>query len=67
MNHLIVRLGALLGHALLNIIIVSYATGFDIAGSWLAVTGFFLLLFLLFVLFVKHLISFINYIKTKTK
>ena len=67
MELLFVRIGALLAHALLNIVIISYATNYDISGSWVAVTGFVLLLFLLLVLFIRHLLSFIHFIKTKTK
>jgi hypothetical protein len=67
MNTFFFRIGALLLHALLNIIMVSWLTNYDITGSWLAVTGFLCLLFLLAILFIKHLLSFIQYIKTKTK
>jgi hypothetical protein len=67
MDHIFVRIGAILAHILLNIIIISYATSYDISGSWLTATGFFLLAFLLLVLFIKHLLSFINFIKNKSK
>jgi len=67
MNSLFLRVGALLVHAFLNIVIVSYATNYDITGSWLAVGGFVLLLFVLLALFIRHLLSFIKYINTKTK
>ncbi len=67
MNTFFFRIGALLLHALLNIIVVTWITNFDITGSWIAVIGFILLLFLLLVVFLKHLLSFIHYIKTKTR
>ena len=67
MNNFFLRIGAILLHALLNIILVSWITNYDISGSWIAVIGFLCLLFLLVILFIKHLLSFIQYIKTKTK
>ena len=67
MNTFFFRTGAILLHAVLNVILVTWITNFDITGSWLAVIGFMILLFLLLVLFLKHILSFITYIKTKTK
>jgi hypothetical protein len=67
MDNLILRIGALLAHAFLNIVLVSYLFNFDITGSWLAVTLFFVALFILLIFFIKHFISFVNYLKTKTK
>ena len=66
MNSLFLRVGALLAHVILNIVIVAYATDYDVSGSWLAFIGFLILLFILLALFLKHLISFIQFIKTKT-
>ncbi|HEU4634418.1 MAG TPA: hypothetical protein VFS22_10555 [Flavisolibacter sp.] len=67
MDSFIIRVAALLAHAFLNIVIVSYLTNLDISGSWLRVSVFLIILFILLVLFIKHFISFINYLKTKTK
>ena len=67
MNQFFLRTGAILVHAFLNIILVSWITRYDISGSWLAVIGFILLLFVLLILFLKHILAFIHYIKTKTK
>ena len=64
MNNKILRTAALLIHALLNIVITSWLTNFDITGSWLMVIVFVLTLFVLVVLFVKHILSFINFLKT---
>lgn len=67
MNTLLLRMGALLLHAFLNFIFISWLFKFDITGSWIAFGGFFLLLFVLLIVFIKHLVSFINYIKSVTK
>jgi hypothetical protein len=67
MDAIYFRVGAILAHVILNIIIISWIVNFDITASWLRVAGFAALLFILLVLFIKHLISFINYLKTKTK
>ena len=67
MDAIYLRVGAILAHVILNIIIISWIVNFDITGSWLKVAGFAAVLFILLVLFIKHLISFINYLKTKTK
>jgi len=66
MNKLITRTLALLFHALLNVFLISYITDFDVSGSWLGFTGFVLFLLLLLFLFVRHLLIFIQYIKTTT-
>jgi len=67
MNNTILRVGALFIHVIVNIVIVAYVTRYDISGSWLSFAGFMVLLFILLIAFIKHLISFISFIKTKTK
>lgn len=67
MNKLLIRTGALLLHAAANIFLVTYLTNFDITGSWLAIAGFVIVMGVLLVLFIKHLLSFLYFIKTKTK
>ena len=67
MNKLFIRVGALLAHVLLNVVLVTYATNYDITGSWLLTALFSLFLFLLLTLFIWHLLSFIKFIKTNTK
>ena len=67
MDAIYLRVGAMLAHVILNIIITSWIVNFDISASWLRVAGFAAVLFILLVLFIIHLISFINYLKTKTK
>ncbi|KIC95838.1 hypothetical protein [Flavihumibacter solisilvae] len=54
-------------HALINFIFISWLTDFDITGSWLTVIGFAFLVLLVIGTIMAHVISFINYIKTKTK
>ena len=66
MNHLLFRLAALLLHAVLNFILLSYLMDYDITGSWLKVVGFVLLIFMLLIAFIVHLLSFIKLIKTRT-
>ena len=66
MNHLLFRLAALLLHAVLNFILISYLMDYDITGSWLKVVGFVLLIFMLLIAFIVHLLSFIKLIKTRT-
>ena len=66
MNHLLFRLAALLLHAVLNFILISYLMDYDITVSWLKVVGFVLLIFMLLIAFIVHLLSFIKLIKTRT-
>ena len=66
MNHLLFRLAALLLHAVLNFILISYLMDYDITGSWLKVVGFVLLIFMFLIAFIVHLLSFIKLIKTRT-
>ena len=67
MNNWVIRLFAILLHAALSIILVSYLIDYDITGRWITFIGFIILLLALFYLFVRHLISFYYFIKTKTK
>ena len=61
------RVVLLLLHALVNFILISWLTDFDITGSWLTVIGFTFFVLLVIGTIIAHIISFINYIKTKTK
>lgn len=67
MNGILLRTGLLLIHGFLNFVLVSYLLNFDLTGSWLALTGFIILLFTLMVLFIRHVFFFYSFIKTKTK
>ena len=67
MNDFVLRTTALILHAAANIIIVTYLFNYDITGSWVFFIGFIALLLLLLFLFIKHLLSYIYFIKTKTK
>ncbi|MCE3282436.1 MAG: hypothetical protein K0Q66_1173 [Chitinophagaceae bacterium] len=67
MNTILFRVGLLLLHILLNVVVVSYLTRFDLTGSWLALTAFVLLLFFMLALLIRHIISFINYAKHNSK
>jgi hypothetical protein len=64
-NQLILRIIAIVLHAILNFIAVSYITDIDLTGSWIVFIGFVLILIFLSYLFIKHLVSFINYITSK--
>ena len=67
MNNLIIRASALLIHILVNVILITWLMQSDLTGSWLTFAGFILLLLVLFYLLVIHLISFFQFIKTKTR
>jgi hypothetical protein len=67
MNTVFFRLGLLFLHVFLNVVIVSYLTRFDLSGSWLAMTGFVVLLFVMLALLIRHIMSFINFVKHKPK
>jgi uncharacterized MAPEG superfamily protein len=67
MNDFVLRTAALLLHAAANIFIVTYLFKYDITGSWVFFIGFITLLLLLLFLFIKHLLSYIYFIKNKTK
>ena len=64
-NGLLWRVAALIIHVLLNIIIITRLTDYDLTGSWLAFTGFLIVVLLLVFLFIRHLVSFIYFIKNK--
>jgi hypothetical protein len=67
MNSVFTRTAALLLHALLNFLLVSWLVNFDITGKWIFFIGFIITLLILLYLFIKHIVSFIYFIKTKTK
>jgi hypothetical protein len=67
MDNYVIRIAAIIAHVLLNIVIISFLTDFDITARWITTIAFVLIIFLLFVMLIKHIVSFINYIKTKTK
>ena len=67
MNNLLVRTVAIILHAIVNLLLVNWLVNFDITGKWIFFAGFILLLLFLLFLFVKHIVSFIYFIKTKTK
>jgi hypothetical protein len=67
MNKLLIRVVAILLHAVANFLLVTYLTNFDITGSWVGIAGFIIVLGILLVLFIMHILSFIYFIKTKTK
>jgi hypothetical protein len=67
MNILLMRVVAILLHAVANFLLVTWLTNFDISGSWLAAGGFVVLLAILLFLFIKHILSFIYFLKTKSK
>ena len=64
-NQLFLRIVAIILHAVLNFIAVSYLTDIDLTGSWIVFIGFVLVLIFLSLLFIKHLVTFINYIISK--
>ena len=68
MNNLLLRTGAILLHAIANFLLVNYLVNeFDLTGKWILFIGFILLLLVLLYLFVKHVVSYIYFLKTKTK
>jgi hypothetical protein len=67
MNTLSVRTAAIIIHAIANFLLVTYLLAIDITGSWLYFIGFILIIALLLYLFIKHLVSYIYFIKIKTK
>ncbi|HKO79267.1 MAG TPA: hypothetical protein VJU78_02690, partial [Chitinophagaceae bacterium] len=62
-----IRTAALLLHALINFLLVSWLVNFDITGKWAFFIGFLIILLVLLYFFIKHIVSFIYFIKTKTK
>lgn len=67
MNAFVLRTVALVLHAVANIIVITLLFNYDITGSWIFFIGFIAILLLLLFLFIKHLLSYIYFIKTKTK
>ena len=67
MNNLLVRTAAIILHAIINFLLVNWLVNFDITGKWIFFIGFIVVLLFLLFLFVKHIVSFIYFIKTKTK
>jgi len=67
MNAFVLRTIAIVLHAVANFLLVTYLLNADITGSWLYFTGFIVLIAVLLFLFIKHLVSYIYFIKTKTK
>ena len=51
LNTFVLRIAAIVIHAILNFIAISYLVNYDITGSWIKFIGFTLLVFLLFYLF----------------
>ena len=64
-NNLALRIFAIVLHALLNFIFVSYLLNFDISGSWIVFVGFIIVVFFLSYVFLKHLQSFIHFLINK--
>jgi hypothetical protein len=67
MNSLFIRSAALLLHALVNFLLVNWLVNFDITRKWIFFIGFVIALLALLYFFIKHIVSFIYFIKTKTK
>lgn len=64
MNSILYRTVALVMHAVLNLVIVSYLVRLDTTGSWVNFTAFIAAMLVLLILFIKHLVSFIYFIKS---
>ena len=65
MNALIIRIGLLLLHVFLNVVLIAYITRYDISGSWLSMTGFVLVVFIMLALLIFHIMTFIHFYKHK--
>lgn len=65
LNNFILRIAAILIHAILNFIAISYMVNFDISSSWIKFIAFTVAVFFLFYLFLLHIVSFINFLKNK--
>jgi hypothetical protein len=65
-HKLLLRTIALILHAGLNVLLVTWFTNYDITESWLLTIIFILLVLLLAALFIYHLLSFIQFLKTRT-
>ena len=67
MSPLALRTTAIILHAAANYVLVTILIGYDLTGSWLKFIGFIVVLLFLLFLFLKHLLSYIYFLKTKTK
>ena len=67
MNVFLLRTAAIVLHVAASIILVTFLFNYDITGSWVFFIGIITLLLLLLFLFIKHLLSYIYFIKNKTK
>ena len=65
LNGFIFRVAAIIVHAILNFIAISYMVNFDISGSWVRFVAFTLVVFAMFYVFLLHIVSFINFLKNK--
>ena len=64
MNIILFRTTALILHTFANAAVVIYLTGYDVTASWLRVMAFTLIMLVLLALFIRHVVSFINFIKS---
>ena len=67
MNTILLRTTLLLLHAAANLVLVTWLVSFDITGKWVSFIGFIFVLLLLMYLFIRHIISLIDFFKTRTK
>lgn len=68
MNNIVFRTFFIIVHAVVNFLLVNYILNhFDLTGRWIFFIGFILLAFLLSLLFITHIVSYIYFLKTKTK
>ena len=67
MVHTLLRLAALLGHIVLNVILIAWITSYDISGSWVGFILFLLAVTLMLFLLIRHLLLFIHYLKNKSR
>jgi hypothetical protein len=67
MNTTFLRTFLLLLHAAANFLLVTWLVDFDITGSWIRFIGFIVLLLALLYFFIRHVLSYIYFLKTKTK
>lgn len=64
---LFIRIAALLFHAVLNFIVVTGLTNFDLTGSWSLFAAFAAVVFVLLYLFLRHVVSFVCFLKNKLR
>ena len=67
MNNTLLRLALLLGHIILNVVLVAWITTYDISGSWINFLVFIVLIMVLLFLFIRHLLLFIQFLKNKSR